>query len=244
MSAPLRFSHLRLMAQSAAHFKAHVDQRTSAMDVGTAAHAIVLGGAPVVGYEDGKARRGKEWDAFKADYSPETIILTARELTQAIEMAASVTGNRDAMKALDGVREQTIVWTDLWRGQCRGTPDVLGDGFLTELKTGETSDPRRFPWKLKQFAYHAQLAWYSIAAGSLPIAPIRDYNIVAVESKAPYVVTVFKIGERTIEQGRKLIHAWTETLMQCTRSNVWPGYASSPVDLELPDHDSQLIFDE
>lgn len=240
---PLRFSRLKLMGRSPAHFAASSQETTSAMSVGTAAHSLILGGRRVVGYAEGKVRRGKEYDAWLADQNPDAIILTANEARDAHGMANAVTSTPDAMRVLEGDREETVYWTDPMVGPCRGTPDVRGRDFLTELKTGETSDPRKFQWQVIEYAYHAQLAWYLDGVYDETQPFVRTAYIVAVESKPPFVVTVFRVGERTIEQGRKLCRLWCERLKVCVDSDSWPGYSSAIVDLELPEQDSQLIFE-
>ncbi len=240
---PLRFSRLRLMAQSAAHFAHGYGDKSRAMDVGSASHSLILGGAPVVGYLAGKARRGKEYDTLMADQDPAAIVLTADEFVCATAIQRSVTSSKAAMSALDGCRESTIVG-ELYGFPARGTPDARGAAHIGELKTGETADPRRFPFKLMTYAHHAQLAWYGDLAEQQFHGPIHDYYIVAVEQKAPFVCTVFKVGQRTIEQGRKLTRLWAEQLRVCVDSNHWPGYVHSVAELELPEQDNGLIFED
>jgi hypothetical protein len=234
---PLRFSRLKMIGKSPAHFRGAAGAEGSHLDVGTAAHSLILGGRPVIFYP-GPVRRGKAWDEFQAAHD-DAIILTVREHTIAKRIAESVKSNRDAMRVLEGVREETFHWKQMgWK--CRGTPDVRGDGFVTELKTGETSDPRRFPWKMRNFCYHGQLAFYSDGMAFAGLEPPREQYIVAVESVPPFVCTVFRVSPRAIDQGRKLIHLWFETLNACEGAKAWPGYVQSVVDLELPGDEFEL----
>lgn len=230
----IRFSRLKLMSKSPAHFAAHMEQESSAMDIGSAAHSLILGGRDVVAYP-GKVRRGKEFDQFVLE-NPEALILTKAEFGRASRMAKAVKENADAMTVLEGEREKTIFW-HLNKRLCRGTPDVRSDKFITELKTGETSDPRFFPFKLRRFCYHGQLAWYSDGAVLAGLPDPQNHYVVAVEATYPHVVTVFRLTKDTIEQGRKIARLWFERLLQCEAAKEWPGYCQSIVDLELPqDH--------
>ncbi len=236
LDEPIRFSRLKRMAASPAHYAFGPDPDSSAIDVGSAAHAMILGGKPVIFYP-GKVRNGKAWDQFEAENAGK-IILTRREYVRAAGMANAVQENMAAMRVLDGEREMTLTWRQNKR-LCQGTPDVRGDSngerFITELKTGETSDPRIFPWKLKRMAYHAQLGWYSDGAALAGLGEPQVHYVVAVEAAPPHVVTVFRVTLKTIEKGKRLVRLWFERLQQCEAANQWPPYSQTTVDLDLPD---------
>lgn len=235
---PIRFSRLKLFSKSPAHFAAALPEESTALDLGSAAHSLILGGRQVIAYP-GKVRRGKEWEQFECE-NPDAIILTKSDFGRASRMAKAVKDNRDAMRVLEGDREQTLYW-NIQKRACRGTPDVRSDAFITELKTGETSDPRFFPFKLRRFSYHAQLAWYSDGAVLCGLPDPKEHYVVAVEATYPHVVTVFRIARETIEQGRKMVRLWFERLLQCEAANEWPGYCQSIVDLELPNENFEML---
>lgn len=234
----LRFSALRQMARSAAHYAAATADgpTTSAMDVGTAADLLILGGRPVIVYP-GAVRRGKEFEAFRTA-NPDALIVTRAEYDKAKGIAAAVALCPDAVRVLTGARQRTYLWS-LNDRICRGTPDVIGDGFLTDLKTSETSDPRFFPWKVKRFAYHAAAAWYRHGLAACGVETTASY-IVAVEQAAPHVVTVFRLTDHALELGARLWRLWFEQLQVCEASGAFPPYAQSIVDLDLTD-DEEII---
>jgi len=235
---PIRFSRLKLFSKSPAHFAAALPEESSALDVGSAAHAMILGvGREVIAYP-GKVRRGKEWEAFQSDH-PDALILTKAEYGRASRMAKAVNDNADARRVLDGIREQTMFWKLNGR-LCRGTPDVRSDQFVTELKTGETSDPRFFPFKMRRFRYDAQLAWYSDGAVLAGHPDPKEHYVVAVEAAYPHVVTVFKVT-RWIANGRKSLRLWWERLLQCEAANEWPGYSQSVVDLDPLEEELEML---
>lgn len=224
---PIRFSRLKLFGKSPAHFVGQPPPDSSAIDVGAAAHSMILGGRRIVAYTAGR-RYGKEFDKFAAD-NADALILTSGEYRRAERMAAAVMSHADAMRVLDGVREQTMTWNVQGRA-CRGTPDVRGETFITELKTGETSDPNYFPFKMRRFCYHGQLAWYSDGAVLAGHPDPRDHYIVAVEAAPPHVVTVFNVSD-WIDLGRRIVRLWFERLRQCEAANEWPGYSQAIVRL-------------
>lgn len=229
---PVRFSRLKLIGRSPAHYKASYGPPTQTMEIGTAVHEISLKNTPHVVYDG--VRRGKEWEKFQADQPAGVLIFNVRESEQAASMLASLRGNKDAMRVLEGEREVMRTWQINGR-DCQGTPDVVSDKFVTELKTGETSDPALFRYKVIRFSYHAQLAWYDEGIGGR-----RDRYIVAVENKPPYVTTVFRMTESSILAGQKLVRLWWERLMACEAANEWPGYCQSIVDLEVGE--TELVF--
>lgn len=233
---PLRFSALRQMGKSAAHYRAAIaaeSATTSGMDIGSAADLMILGGQPVLAYP-GAVRRGKEFEAFSAAH-PNALIVTRKEYDQASGIAEAIAGCHDAVRLLTGVRQRTHYW-DFQGRPCRGTPDVVGDGFLTDLKTSETSDPRYFPWKVKRYAHHAAAAWYRHGLALCDVLIAESY-IVAVEQTAPYVVTVFRLTDHVLELGERLWRLWFEQLKVCEESDAFPPYTQAIVELDLPDED-------
>lgn len=249
--SPVRFSHLRAYGKSALHghyARTLTDEETNqSMQRGTAVHAILFGTRRVCGYP-GPVRRGKEFEAFVAA-NPDTEILVMADFDKARRMADAVRQHELAWPLLQGVQEETILFR--WNGlECRSTPDVRGEEFITELKSGATCDPDRFPWHAtRRMHYHAQMRMESIAvARKFKRAP-ADCYIVAVEQNPPHPVQVFRIEDRALEEGEKLLMLWSERLKVCEASGAFPAYTSTIVPLDVPDdeekdEDVDLVFPE
>lgn len=237
----IRFSHLRAYGKSPLHGHTAltgVEQDvTNSMQLGTAVHALYAKHKLVCGYP-GKVRRGKEFDAFAADH-PGHEILTMSAYENALAMADAVRNCELAQPYLEGVREETLLFR--WNGlNCRATPDIRGNNFLTELKTSATSEPNRFLWHALKMHYHAQMRMQMLAC---PAA--KDCFIVCVEAKVPYPVTVFHIEPRALEQGEKCLTLWAEALKGYEASGVFPPYVSCVMPLDIPeDEEFQLEFGE
>jgi hypothetical protein len=240
---PVRFSDLKLMAQSPAHYRYRVDTGWSgdspAMRLGRLVDVAVLGGPEVIVYDG--TRRGKAWDAFKLDHAGSEIV-TASEAEAAEPIIRSVKNHEHALRLLsDGAVKQRIFWNYLGRS-CSGEPDVAGPGgCLVDLKTTRCAEPGRFTRDAIWRGYHAQLAWYRQGMILSGLEPPEKLFIVAVETSAPYPVTVLRLTERAIEQGERLYRVWMERLLACEAVNEWPGYVQSAVDLDVPD-DAELTF--
>ncbi len=247
---PLRFSALRQFAKSPAHYIAYLDQQdatTSGMDIGTAADEMLLGKREVLAYP-GPVRRGKEFEAFKAA-NQAALIVTQKEYEQAAGIAGAVQDYPLAVDLLTGFRQDTRYWTHNGR-ECRGTPDVRGQDYIVDLKTGETSDPRRFHFKVRTYAYHAAAAWYldglhreQFAVTGKVERTVRDAFIIAVEQAHPHVVTVFKLTDHLLELGERLWRTWFEALQVCESSGEFPPYSQSVVELDLPDDEEIDLAD-
>lgn len=239
---PLHFSRLKLIARSPLHYAASTVEETLAMENGTATHSIVLGGQRVLAWEDGRPRRGKDFDAFEAD-NPGALILTAKAFAESNAMAEAVLANTLARRVLEGRREQELTWRFGSR-DCAGRLDVLGDSFVTELKCTVSADPAKVMWQAMRMGWFAQLPWYMDGAMQAGAATPDAAYIVAVEQKAPHAVTVLRLTDRAIDQGRRTYRGWLERLLVCEATDEWPAYSQSIVPLDVPDNDVELDFGE
>jgi hypothetical protein len=234
---PVRFSHLRAYGRSAMHGKAAREREaaeTTAMQRGTAVHALVFGTRKVCAYP-GPVRRGKEYEAFYAEHADHEI-LTMAEYDKARRMADAVRQSSVAEPYLKGVAERTMLFR--WNGlECRATPDLRGQNFITELKTSATSDPVRFVWHALKMNYHAQMRMQQLAYRCED-----ECFIVCVEAADPFPVTVFRIDERALEVGYKLLMLWSERMKNAVASNLYPPYVSCVVPLDVPDEEEALVF--
>lgn len=234
-SDPVRFSCLKNMSRSPAHYIESLRGRADSlsMRIGRIVHMTVFGQTPIV---FPGTRRGKEWDAFAETHAEEDIFTTS-EYDAALPIISSLLDNPEHWHAKElltrGVAEKRIDWKWLGRA-CRGTPDVAGE-FLVELKTTRNAQPEWFAREALFRSYHAQLAWYRqglVLSGAQP--PGLVY-IVAVETSPPYPVVVRILTERAMQQGERLCRLWMERLLACESSGSWPGYVQSAVELDVPD---------
>lgn len=243
MTERLRFSTLKSMALSPRHL-AHA-MRTElepsrAMRIGTATHSQLLGGNVVV--FDG-TRRGKAWDAFKAEHAGSEIV-TADEMSVAAETAIAVRTDPVAgpMFVGPGTNETRIDWD--FRGvPFRSTPDRIVGTTLIELKTTRDAYPDRFIRDATRRHYHAQCAVYREALRQHG-ATIDRVVIVAVETFAPYAVTVVELDETALDVGLRTACLWLERYRICRDSNEWPGYSQAPIRWEIHEEPALDFGDE
>jgi hypothetical protein len=234
---PVRFSRLKLMGKSAAHYAAGFGSETGAMRKGTALHSYLIGDPGKVVLFPGKVRNGKVWEAFQEEHAGKALLIKS-ELAPVEGMRRALEAHPRAMELLGGkgIRETRIEWTLSGRA-CAGTPDVVhlkanGGKVLVELKTCVTSQPERFKWQARKMAYNAQCAWYADGLErtmSYAPGPVEEVYIVAVESAEPYPVTVIQVGPCQLAKGCRTNRAWFEQLLGCERTGRFPAYVESDV---------------
>lgn len=239
---PVRFSNLKFMSQSPAHYKHRLTappKETKALRYGDALDALLFGTKEVLTF-DGASRRGKAFDKFEDD-NPEAVLLVPSEQVEIAGMLAALQANKAAMELLNGERQRKIEWAMNGR-QCQGTPDVYAKQRVVELKSGRSVNPDFFQYDSRKFGYHAQLSWYRNALSELGLTePYAHCYIVAVESSAPYPVTIFEATDRALLEGEKLWRLWFERLLVCEASDTWPEYTSAVVPLDVPDSEALTL---
>lgn len=238
----VRFSELKSMARSPAHYRAavlHGREPSPAMRFGTLCHTLILGGDRFAVFE-GKTRQGKAWDAFEAHHAGKLIVKRS-ELEDAMSVARRVWAHPIAGPLVKGRTEVELTWETLGR-KCGGRLDVIGDTFITDLKMSASSEPEWFTRNATRLAYHAQLAWYkegALANG----CRVDDVFLVAVEPKEPYAITPMRMHLHAIGKGDQLCRLWLERLIGCEAVNEWPEYTQSIATFDVPD-DLELTYGE
>lgn len=240
MTDRVRFSTLKHFAQSPAHFRywqSHEMKATPAMQIGTAVHARILGGPPVVCYDG--TRRGKEWDAFRAYNRPDATILSTAEHATVEAICSATFMHRPACEVLFdrqlAINEGLIEWT--FNGvPFRSTPDRVFGPFngatLVELKTTRDASPRGFLRDAERRHYHAQLGTYRAALAHDGVRVSRVV-IVACETVPPYSVAVYELSERALDIGYRLACGWLEQYKVCRDADEWPGYSQSAMEWDI-----------
>lgn len=240
---PLRISQLAQMAKSPAHARYAIDhdtKSTRAMNLGTLAHAFMLGKTMPYVYSGG-ARRGKDFEAYKATVPEGEEIFLETELTEAREVARAVMNHDEAAGLMLGTREETLTWEIAGR-PCRGTPDIYNTAtrVVVDLKTTNDASPRRFQYTARDLAYVPKLAWYFDGLAKVGKRMERAF-IVAVETKPPYAIAVYQLTDAAIEFGRKVYMSWFNQFRVHEDSNHWPGYHGDTLD--APSEDFSLAIE-
>jgi hypothetical protein len=243
---PLRFSKLKLLSKSAAHYKHGWDGETTSTRTGSATHRYLIGDKSAVLLYPGR-RAGKKWEEFRDAPEHEGCdILIESEFKDVDGMRRAIERHPRAVQLLAGIREERIEWEMCGRA-CAGTPDVVhlnegGSKVLVELKTSVSAKPELFMYQARKMSYECQLAWYADGlelSNTYAPGPVVEQFIVCVESKAPYPVTVIRVTDKMRKKGARQCRFWLEQLLVCERTGHFPGYVESDVDWD----DDELEWD-
>ncbi len=235
----VHFSTLKKLALSPAHYRVACESETDpsrGMRIGTGSHFLLLGpreGQRVVCFP-GEDRRSKGWKDFAAE-NDGADILTLPEWSECESIAKAVLADPVAGPMLAAARKEVpLKWTSAGLPCSTSGVDLVGPGWLAELKTTTTTEPTAWARQALRMHYHCQLAWYEEGARANGIDVSGGLWIIGVEIAAPWAVTCFELTEGTILAARKSVGLWLEKLRACELNNSWPTYTQTAIPLDLP----------
>lgn len=203
------------------------DEASDAQEKGTTCHAMVFNTQSVVVYP-GAQRRGHEWEKFALQHDGCRIVLRG-EYELAARMSDAVRRHPVARDLLEAAEFEQPRFANINGRLCRGTPDIVGESYIADLKTGRSADPRRFRYNARDYYYDCSMAWYRRIVG------VQHAFIICVEKTKPYPVTVFQLNERTLQQGDAFMMDAFARFQECERTGRWPEYADQIVELDVPE---------
>lgn len=238
----LNWSSLKAMETSGLLYQwrtSHARQDTAAMALGRKVHMAVL---EPDRYETDCVRRPDEWKDWRKKAAKEwrqeqldagREVLTDDEADKIDAMVEAIKRHNDAVRLLSNTRcEESTQWT-VDGVPCKGRIDAIAADRVVDLKT--TRDLSLFVRRdAGSMLYHGQLAWYldaAIATGSC--SPDSAAYVVAVETEGPYDVAAMRLGEESIDAGRRLWRRLFDQWMTCRDTGLWPGRYPSETTLDV-----------
>lgn len=185
--------------------------------------------------EEAKANKIRKQAWIAAHPGVKTI--SASDYERAIGMRDAARRHPEAMKYLaDGVAEQSLTWTHKRTGlPCKARLDFVSNSkpAILDLKSSVDIALDALARAMYRYGHHNQLAfyedgWFETHGERLPSV------VIAVESKKPHDVGVFRVDEDAIEIGREECEELLTKLAVATSLNDWPGQYPSEMVLELP----------
>jgi hypothetical protein len=222
---------------------------TDAMDLGTAAHAAVLGTGPAIAVVDADSWRTKaaqqQRDQARAEGLVPMLFADARKVA---DMAAALRAHPIASRLLHpdtGAPEVSLFYRDPEYGVDRRCSGRL---LLVDYKTTKSADPAAVDRAIADYGYHLSGAWYRDVIVGLGLARSVPVVLVFQETSAPYLVHVVELDAPWLRIGEDLARRALRIFADCTASGDWPGYQgitlSTPPPWLLNRHDGEALGDE
>lgn len=240
-----------LVTQSPAHARARhprltrtpIEIGSTAMDIGTVVHAMLLQGenvTHVVNADDWRTAAAKtERDEARAAGKIPVLI---KDYDRCRDITSSVRHQIDLIDAdppllTNGKPEQTILWhEDGVHFRCR-LDWFNRDGLaIDDLKThGRSAEPTT--WAKNQLyaegGYLIQAALYRRGVRAL-LGRDPQFRYIVVESNPPYGVSVVTLDDAGWDLAESQLDYAIRLWKQCVETNQWPGYPATVIAAEPP----------
>jgi hypothetical protein len=244
-------AHL-LLARSPAHaWQAHprlnpawAPESNEAAEIGSAAHALIVGGEQRIrvieadDYRTAAARAAR--DAALASGRVPVLRSRLADLDGMLQVFRRVQQQWEGddppplEESEDAEREVTLVWIDDGRAWLKARPDWYHRQLflVDEYKTTSDAGPawaRRTAW---MSGYDLQAALYRRALGTR-IVPTRVRWIVQ-ETRPPYAVAMYEPSALALEYAHRRLDRAIALWRQCLSENCWPAYPTSVQVIDPP----------
>lgn len=221
----------------------HPKPPAKALDLGSAAHCLVLGSGPELHEVKAdnwltKAAKQDRDEARKAGKLP----LLTEDLATVRAMAAALREHEWAQRLLSqpGRPEMSAFWQDadykVWRRlrwDFMPEPHAVRHPALVDYKTTADAGPSAFAKSVANFGYHQQAEWY--AQGYCEMTGVYPaMAFICQEKEPPYRVAVYQLAESAIELGSVLNDRAVAIYAHCAETGEWPGLDPAPQFIDLP----------
>lgn len=183
---------------------------------------------------DKRTKEGKEtWAEFESTIGNKDA-LREDVYTEAFKMFESANKNKEFMSLIEGgTFESSIYFNESDHGVlCKSRPDILFDGFVSDIKTTKDASPESFARDCIKFGYDVQFAMCQMAVFQQFGKMIKDFFILVVEKEFPYNTGIYLMSDEMIHYGRKRFIDNIKIFKRCAEGNEWPSYGLRT--LELP----------
>lgn len=216
----LGYSDMKVLLESPAKYRHRINNPstpTDAMVFGQLVHAFVLD-QPVLEYVakdwDGRTKDGKERAAQVA--SEGLTIVSVDDYERAKKVAAAV--REKAGHLFTGGEAEVVGHREVDGVKIRARADYLTPTGIVDLKTTRNADYRLFARDAIQYGYQIQAANY------IDTFQRSTFTLVAVETRAPYLVSIHEFDEFALDWGREQIAEALRIYRNCMESLLWPDF--------------------
>ena len=159
-------------------------------------------------------------------------ILRVDEWTDIKQIAEAVHTNPLWNKLKNRLVEHSIFWrAGIYDTNLKARPDIFTVDLVVDLKT--TDNINTFEGSIAKYGYYRQAAMQLDALQQID-GKERQFVLLVVEKKAPYLTACFVLDDEALSQGRKDYLRGAEIYAECMCSNEWPSYSTEPRIFKLP----------
>lgn len=228
---------------------------SDSMRLGTLVHTVILEperldeyavldpdviGVKADGSKAGTPTATKAWkDAVFAAKRDGLIVISPAEMDKANRMAQAVMEHPEAGRLLALATDHEVsAYADHPTGaRVRGRFDLIGPGFIGDIKTTRNADPDAFGKTTHDLGYHISGANYLDIATACGF-DVNRFVLICVENEpnlsGQFRVSVNEIAERAIERGRELMHEACERWLALGKRVELPDYGDDCHVIDLP----------
>lgn len=213
----------------------HPEPVKRVFDIGSAAHAAILGTGPDIVCVPGEWRTKAVKEEVQGWRDKGVLPLHDKDYRAVFGMVGAVARQAWASAVLDSCPHREA---SAYRGnddslylRCRF--DAIGPDGIVDLKTVVSAEPGQFIRKAIDLGWHQQAAWYRDMAQALGITD-GPFRFIAVEKTEPHLVSVIELDQATEQLGREANARAIDTYQQCKALDEWPGYPSQIITISAP----------
>ena len=227
---------------------AEVEAPTKAMDIGTAAHKLILGQGRAIKEIAADDYRGAVARKLRDEARAAGLVPILSDDMASVKMLAEAA--RDQLAGTDlagifdsGTPEATLVWQDFGGVWCRARVDWLPDSArqgghvrVVDLKTtGGSASPEDWQRTAFDMGYDIQDAFYRRGLHAL-LPDVRSvrFSFVVVEQEAPWGLTINEFSGQALFEAVELTDLAIKTWAACLARGSWPGYPVETTHMDPP----------
>lgn len=220
-------------------------EASSRMDVGSAAHAMLLEGTDIVAvccYDDWRKKEAQAARDEARALGKIPLLLHQYDKVMAMyvvaESALKTCTDLGGFEWSHGKPEQTVIWQE-GDTHCRVRADWLSNDrrLILDFKTTEIANPAAWMRSLPSMGYDVQAAFYKRGVRAVThIDP--DFVFMVQETEAPYLCYFVGMPPAYLEIGRIKVEAALRLWTDCVEADSWPGY---PPNIMYPDPPSWVL---
>lgn len=230
--------------KSLRHWKYEVRKGSTAFDLGSAVHAMVLEPEKELVRRGPDDRRGDKWrDAKLAADLDGMILLPSSEYNLAETIAAAAIAQMPEWMDRPRITEASFFALDSITGmhiKCRPDIYIESEGLVVDLKTCTSASPRLFSRDVHNYGYALQAAFYLRVLQEAGF-DARRFVFLAVEKEAPFAACVHEIDPDYMLVCDAII---TQTLLNIQQADRSGNYDTGWPEVNIIGRPSWMTADE